>query len=146
MTIRRDEKKTIKTKNKLYRLYKKTGNAEHESIYKQNRNNLTNCLLQQGKVITRHFLLKKNYLKKSWRILKQVINKRKYTSSCPKFLINQGITTDKNNITKRLNQSFINIGLNFANKIPQDNKCPMTYMDNRVLESMVITPVVEEEV
>ena len=57
------KKNTIKTKNKLYRWYKKTGSAEHESIYKQNRNNLTNCLLQQGKVITRHFLMEKKSLK-----------------------------------------------------------------------------------
>ena len=33
-----------------------------------------------------------------------------------------------------------------ADKIPQDNKCPTTYMQNRILQSMVITPVVEDEV
>ena len=88
----------------------------------------------------------KDNLKKSWLILKQVINKKRDTSSCSKCLVNQETTTDKNKIAKGFNQYFINIGPTLANKIPQDNKCPTTYMDNRVLESMVIAPVVEEEV
>ena len=88
----------------------------------------------------------KDNLKKSWRILKQVINKKKDTSSCSKFLVNQETITYKNKIAKGFNQYFINIGPTLANKIPQDNKCPTTYMDNRVLESIVIAPVVEEEV
>ena len=48
----------------------------------------------------------KNNLKKSWRILKQVINKKKDTSSCSKFLVNRYTTTD------------INIGSTLTNKIP----------------------------
>ena len=140
-------KKSIKTKNKLYRRYKKTGNAEHEYIYKQYRNNLNKLLITAEKShLETLFNDNKDNLKKSWRILKQVINKRKDSSSCSKFLVNQETTTDKNKIAKGFNQYFINISPNLANKIPQDNKCPTTYMDNRVLESMVITPVVEEEV
>ena len=140
-------KKSIKTKNKLYRRYKKTGNAEHESIYKQYRNNLNKLLITAEKShYETLFNNNKDNLKKSWRILKQVINKRKDSSSCSKFLVNQETTTNKNKIAKGFNQYFINIGPNLANKIPQDNKCPTTYMDNQVLESIVITPVVEEEV
>ena len=86
----------------------------------------------------------KSNLRKSWRILKQVINKKKDTSLCSKFLVNQEITTDKTKIANGFNQYFINIGPTLADKIPQDNKCPTTYMENRILESMVIAP--EDEV
>ena len=140
-------KKSIKTKNKLYKQYKKTGSIEHESVYKQYRNNLNKLLTAAERShYETLFNETKDNLKKSWRILKQLINKKKDTSSCSKFLVNQETTTDKNKIAKGFNQYFINIGPTLANKIPQDNKCPMTYMDNRVLESMVIAPVVEEEV
>ena len=140
-------KKSIKTKNKLYKQYKKTGSIEHESVYKQYRNNLNKLLTAAERShYETLFNETKDNLKKSWRILKQVINKKKDTSSCSKFLVNQETTTDKNKIAKGFNQYFINIGPTLANKIPQDNKCPTTYMDNRVLESMVIAPVVEEEV
>ena len=51
MLIRRMKKSMI-TKNKLYRRYKKTGNAEPESIYKQYRNNLNKLLITAEK---RHY-------------------------------------------------------------------------------------------
>ena len=87
-------KKSIKTKNKLYRRYKKTGNAEHESIYKQYRNNLNKLLITAEKShYETLFNDNKENLKKSWRILKQVINKGKDSSSCSKFLVNQATTT-----------------------------------------------------
>ena len=43
MVIRR-MKKSIKTKNRLYKQYEKTGNVEHESVHKQYRNNLNKLL------------------------------------------------------------------------------------------------------
>ena len=94
----------------------------------------------------RLFNKNKSNIKKFWRILKQVINKNKYGSPCSKILVNQAITTDKTKIANGFNQYFINIGPTLADKIPQDNKCPTTYMENRILESMVIAPVVEDEV
>ena len=140
-------KNSIKTKNKLYRQCKKTGNIEHESVYKQYRNNLNKLLIEAERShYETLFNENKSNLKKSWRILKQVINKKKDTSSCSKFQVNQEITTDKTKIANGFNQYFINIGPTLADKIPQDNKCPTTYMENRILESMVIAPVVEDEV
>ena len=77
-----------------------------------------------------------------------MINKKKDTSSCSKLVnpVNQEITTDKTKIANGFNLYFINIGPILADKIPQDNKCPTTDMENRILESMVIAPVVEDEV
>ena len=79
-------KKSIKTKNKLYKQYKKTGSIEHESVYKQYRNNLNKLLTAAERShYETLFNETKDNLKKSWRILKQVINKKKYTSSCSNF-------------------------------------------------------------
>ena len=52
----------------------------------------------------------------------------------------------KNKIANGFNKYFINIGPNLANKIPDNNKSPTTYMADRVLESMVIAPVVDNDV
>ena len=134
---------SIKTKNKLYRQCKKTGNVEHESVYKQYRNNLNKLLIEAERSHYQTlFNENKSHLKKSWRILKQVINKKKDTSSCSKFQVNQEITTDKTKIANGFNQYFINIGPTLADKIPKDNKCPTTYMENRILESMLVTAIV----
>ena len=49
-------------------------------------------------------------------------------------------------ITNGFNEYFVNIGPALARDITQDNKSSTTYMENRVFESMVITPVIMEEV
>ena len=147
MVIRRDEKFNKKLKINY------TGNAKKLWMFSMNRsiNNIEiisiNYWLKQKEAIMRPFSMKiKAILKKSWRISKQVINKKKDTSSCSKFQVNQEITTDKTKIDNGFNQYFINIGPTLADKIPQDNKCPTTYMENRILESMVMSPVVQDGV
>ena len=49
-------------------------------------------------------------------------------------------------IANGFNQYFVNIRTTLASNIPQDNKSSTTYIESRVFESMVIAPVVEEEV
>ena len=61
-------------------------------------------------------------------------------------MINGETTKDKTKIATRFNKYFVNIGPTLTSDIPQDNKSSTTYMENPVLESMVITPFVEEEV
>ena len=91
-----DLKKSIKTKNRLFRHQKKTKNPEHEMIYKKYRNRLNGMLHRAEK---EHYanLLKEHQgnLKQSWKILKEVINKKKNSTSCSRFIINNTISTDK---------------------------------------------------
>ena len=116
-------------------------------LYKQYRNKLNKLLFEAEKEHYETLLNEnKNNLKKSWRILKDVINKKKVSSSCSKFTVNGENTTDKMKITNGFNKYFVNIGPTLAKDIPQDNKSSTTYMENRVFESMVITPVIREEV
>ena len=61
-------------------------------------------------------------------------------------MINNQVCTDKTKIANGFNNFFTCIGPNLANKIPCDNRSPTMYMKNRVVESMVVAPVVEDEV
>ena len=49
-------------------------------------------------------------------------------------------------IINGFNKYFVSIGPTLARYIPQDYKSSTTYVENRVFESMVITPVIVEEV
>ena len=85
-------KRAIKIKNRLYRKQRKSNNDEHELIYKRFRNKLNGMLIKAernhySKLIEEN----KNNMKKSWSILKEVINKRKSDSSCSRFIINDQI-------------------------------------------------------
>ena len=140
-------KKAIKTKNKLYRRSKKSGVEAHDREYKRYRNTLTKLITEAERT---HYdlLLKENKhnLKKSWTVLKEIINKKKENKSCSKFILNGNITADKTKIADGFNKFFVNVGPTLSSKIPSDNRSPTTYMKNKVDESMFIAPVVDEEI
>ena len=140
-------KKSIKIKNKLFKKSKKSSNPEHETKYKQYRNRLNKLLADAERKHYSEILNKnKNNLKKSWRILKEIINKKKQSKSCSQFFINGAMETDKHKIANGFNKFFVNIGPNLASKIPSDNRSPTSYITQKIEEKMVLSPVVEKEV
>ena len=140
-------KNSIKMKNRLYRRHKRTGCPEHEDTYKRYRNKLNGILLAAEKDYYENLIEKhKNNLKKSWNILKDVINRKKSTSSCSRFLINNIITNDKQIIANGFNSYFTNVGPSLARKIPSDNRSPTFHMKNGIQNTICLDSVVASEV
>ena len=140
-------KNSIKTKNKLYRRQKITKNHELEKLYKSYKNKLNNLLLNAEKEHYEKLMDQYKYnLKRSWSLLKEVINRKKASSSCSRFLINNVVTNDKQNIANGFNSFFTNVGPSLASKIPTDSRCPSIFLKNRVSNSIVINEVVSHEV
>ena len=88
----------------------------------------------------------KSNIKKSWQILKQIINKRKSLKVNSRFRINNSLITNKKSISDSFNAFFVNIGPNLAKSIPTSNKRHTDFMGNRITDSILISPVIEEEV
>ena len=63
----------------------------------------------------------KNNLRKSWSIIKEVINKKKSFTMSNKFLVNCQIITDKVSIANHFNGYFVNVGPNLAKNIPHQS-------------------------
>ena len=59
----------------------------------------------------------KNNLKKTWSIIKDVINKKKKSSSSSKFIINGSTVTDNITIAKHFNKYFVNVASELASEI-----------------------------
>ena len=87
----------------------------------------------------------KSNLQNSWRILKEVINKKKSTSTCSKFLVNGKYITDKNAIADGFNSFFVNIGPNLASKIPESTPCTKFIRGDRLSQSIYLSATNEEE-
>ena len=66
----------------------------------------------------------KNNLKKTWSIIKDVINKKKKSSSSSKFVINGSTVTDNITIAKHFNKYFVNVASELASKIPKSKTDP----------------------
>ena len=140
-------KTSIKIKNRMYKRQKRTQNPEHEKEYRKYKNKL-NALLSKAEREHYHTLLQKNLnnMKKSWTILKDAINRKKNSSSCSRFMVNNSITTDRKTIVDGFNAFFTDIGPNLASKIPNNSKRPEVFLANNLVNSIYIKPVVEDEV
>ena len=140
-------KNGIKYKNKLYFRQKKADNPELSEIYKKYKNRLNAKLLEAEKLhYDKIFKENQNNMKISWKLLKEIINKKKTSSINTQFIVNGNLTTDKKLVAEGFNSFFINVGPTLANKIPPTNKSPTENLKAKNLHSMLIQPVTENEV
>ena len=87
-------RKSIKHKNKLFYRYLRFKTAYNDLMYTNYRDKLKKELNTAEKGYYTELLTKyKGNLKRTWRILKQVINKRKFSKVQSEFKLNNGSTT-----------------------------------------------------
>ena len=91
-------------------------------------------------------LANKNNLKKTWGIIKQVINKSKCSKLSSEFLHNGSILNDKKSIANAFNDYFVNIGPTLASKIPQLGIDYRNFMPQQNDMSFFLCPAEELEV
>ena len=135
-------------KNKLYRKSIRIKTSYNESTYKMYRNNLKKILLKEQKnYFAKSLEYNKGNLKKTWAILKGIINQNKYKQTQSRFKLSDGQTTaDKQIISEKFNDFFVSIGPNLAHKIPNQAQSPLSYLGNRLSNTIFLEPVSEEEV
>ena len=89
-------KKSIKVKNNLYVKQLKTGDNEHIEKYKKYRNRLNHLLRIAEKTHITQLLEKYKYdMKKTWMVMKDIVNKNNKLPNCSVFKQNDKIITDK---------------------------------------------------
>ena len=75
-------------------------------------------------------------MKKTWSIIKNVINIKKKRSSSSKFVINGSTVTDNITIAKHFNTYFVNVASELASKIPKSKTDPTKNPVSIFLESV----------
>ena len=88
----------------------------------------------------------RNNFKKSWKVIKSVINKRKNSPSSCKFKYNGNILHDGLQISNRFNKIFVHVGESLASVIPQSSKVPSDYLKQGIVSELYLDPVTEDEV
>ena len=141
-------KNSIKMKNKLYHTSKKVQCVRTESNYKRYKNTLNHVLKMAEKKYYKELLLEnKDNMRKSWSIIKSVIGKYKQKQNQKLFKLNDGSTTDNGKIiSDKFNDFFINVGPNLAKNIPKMNKTPLYCMNDKIIESMFVDFVTNDEI
>ena len=120
----------------------------NETTYRVYKNKLQKLLKAAEKMYYQDLLVKyKINLKKSWSIIKGIINKNKRRKNQTKFKLNDGtITENKQVISDRFNDFFVNVGPTLAKAIPQVKNNPVSFMGNKIEQSIFLEPVAQNEI
>ena len=95
-----------------------SGGSEKVYFYKKYENKLNQLIRSAERKHVHVILLEQVEPKKSWQVIKAVINKRKYTPVNNIFKVNGATTNDGNVITNKFNSFFVNVGTVLAKSIP----------------------------
>ena len=115
--------KSINKKNRLYEKFIRSPSLSNERKYKTYKNKLNHLIrIAKRKYYDTKFESAKNDLRTTWKLLNEVINKRKSKSPLPSSFASEGKTiTDLVEIADKLCKYFTNIGPNLARAIRDVN-------------------------
>ena len=118
------------------------------SLYKIKRNMITNLIRSSKKNFYQNYFQEhQSNAKKTWEGIRNVLNVSKKDLSSPtKLTVDDVDIFDPKIISEKFNDFFVNIGNKVEDKIPHPKSSFMTYLKNRVGNSMFITPVDDIEV
>jgi len=120
-------KNSIARKNWLYKISVRS--PCFQNVYNTYRNKLTSLLRKTEKDHYEKLIEEnKNNLRRSWQIIKSVINKNKCRAQQQEFNINGQVTTDATVISNKFNSFFANIGPSLAQKVPVSSILPTHYV------------------
>jgi hypothetical protein len=105
-------KRSIKRKHHLHSIFLKNRSAESKTTYTRFKNKLSHILKMAERNNYQDSLnLSKNNLRKSWMIIKDIINKnKKKKQKTPKITINGKLCDNPQLIANSFNHFFTNIG------------------------------------
>ena len=130
-------KNSIKMRNKLYVKAINSKTLHSQLVYTDYKRVLNSSLRSAER---NHYdtLFKANTknLRKTWTIIKEVINESKNSTLPSKFIINNKITTDGKETSERFNDFYVNKGKNLAKKIPDTDKNPTSYIKQSNMSSI----------
>ena len=139
-----DLKLQIQRKNQLYRKYLKFPTDYNKTTYTNTRRAVRAALRRAEKDHFAHLLDQhKHNMKKSWRIINQILGRQKINQLSPEFCINNEnheMTADMTKIATAFNEFFANVGSNLDQQLPQASTDPLTYLPENMQTSVFLRP------
>ena len=140
-------KKAIIHKNKLYFRFRKTPTPEYQKIYKAYKNKLNSLIRRLDIQYYKNLIeMNKNNIRKSWQVIKEIINKNKTSNQQTAFKVNDRLTEDKDKIANGFNKFFVEIGPTLEKNCPTSEESPITWMKDRYNNSFFVVPTNETEI
>ena len=141
-------KSSIKRKHKLHTIFLRKPTPENNKAYKKFKNKLTHILrIAERNHIQIELKSCKSDMRKSWKIIKEVINKnRKKSTTLPKLKINGKLCEDPKICANTFNHFFTNIGTTLDIKITPSNINPLQFIPKNYTVNLFLSPATEQEI
>lgn len=138
---------SIKHKNHLYTTFRNNPSEINDQKYKKYKRILAKIMRKAEKNhYDRLFDTYKSNIKKSWQILKKVINRTTPSKRLPsQFKIGNEIVCCPSKISNSFNKYFVNVGASLASKIPNSCNDPLEYVSG-IDNSIFINETNPEEI
>jgi len=141
--------KSTKTKDKLFKKFQKFPTAENKLKYCKYKNVFTELRRRSEKEFFHHkFELARGNLKETWKIIKDVVNKKQNDFSIPdSFKYESRILQNPDEISNKFNEFFVSIGPKLDAKIDPAVVDFKTFLHKKyVADSFFISPTSPEEI
>ena len=141
-------KESVRIKNKLFIIYKRESSPDNLNAYKQYKCMLNRLLRNAKRDYFQNLFEKNKYnMKKSWQIMKQLLQKTNISQKPNKLNINGQIITNSKEIAEKFNTFFTNIGKNLSKELPVNNIDPISFLSKvNVTQCIFMTPVDAKEI
>ena len=140
-------KSSIKMKNRLYAIHLKHPTQNNTTIYKNYKNRLNHILRNtERKYFQNQLQQSQNNLRNSWKIIKNIINKKKNVKKTTRFMINGSKIEDPSLIAEAFNNFFINIGQVLDKKISTTTTHPTQFIPKNYTINIFLKPATEIEI
>jgi hypothetical protein len=139
---------STRIKAKIFKQFKKSQNHEHYTKYKIYRDTINKLLRKSKKqYYKKYFAEHINNMKKTWTGINTILHRQKKQKTSDIFLnISGKLFTDQKTVVDKMNNYFINVAENLAEKIPKPNTKYQDYLNNPNEHSIFLTEVVPHEI
>src|SRR6218665_1212310 len=139
--------KSCRKKNKLYKTYLKNPTLQNKSNFNNYRNKFKTLKTETIRIYyAERFALCANDLKKTWSIIKELLNSKGDTGFPHTFLIDGTETKDALIIAESFNSYFTNLGPKLAEKFPHSPKSYDAFMPHPPPCSFGLLPTSSSEI
>ena len=141
--------KMMKIRDKLFKQFKVSNSSTAFKVYKQFRNRVVNEIRKSKKnYYQQYFHENKSNMKMLWKGIKDIISlKPKNCDAFSHLVSDDGLKiSEPVNIANEFNEYFTKVADEITKKIPRTRKSPLSYLSNRNLNSLLISPCTTNEV
>ena len=135
-------------KAKLFRTFKRTKKKQDYDNFKLYRDTINSLSRKSKKQYHKQYFTKyANNLKKTWKGINNLLNRQGKFNTSDIFLnINGKLVTDQKIVVDKMNQYFINVADNLAQKIPKPNTKYQDFLKNPNVHSLYLTEIEPYEI